>query len=78
MVGAGQFAVQGFRCGQFAAVAGQDTSKNSHRVDGGRLLVTGGLVRRQGGVLAVQAANAAEFGGGAAARADVSRPEGSW
>ena len=72
VVGAGQFAVQGFRCGEFTAVTGQDTSKDSHRVDRGRLLVIGGLVCRQGGVLTVQTASAAEFGGRAAARADVS------
>ena len=72
MVGAGQFAVQGLGRGEFAAVAGEDCGEDGDRVDGGEFLVGCWLVCGQGGVFAVQAFGAVEFGGGAAAGAGVS------
>ena len=75
MVGAGQFALQGLGGGQFAAVAGQDSGEDGHRVEDGQLLVvTGGSCLAAGRRVRGEPVGAVEFGGGPAAFAGVGGP----
>ena len=76
VIGAGQFPFQGLGRGQLAAVPRQDSGQHRHRIHGGRRAVIRrrGLRGGQSCVLAVQPPGALEFGGGAAAFADVGGP----